>query len=68
LWFEASLGNSSRDPILKIPITRKGWWSGLSSKSAYLENVEFKPWCCQKKKKKEEEKGKGKDNECNLLN
>jgi hypothetical protein len=22
--------NSSVDPILKIPITKKGWWSGSS--------------------------------------
>jgi hypothetical protein len=35
-------GNSSRDPILKIPITKKGWQSGLSSS----------PSTAKKKKKK----------------
>jgi hypothetical protein len=45
--------NSSWDPVLKIPITNKGWWSGSSGKSAYLASV--RPWAqtpiLQKKKK-----------------
>jgi hypothetical protein len=37
--------NSLRDPILKKPITKKGWWNGSRI------GPEFKPQYCQKKKK-----------------
>jgi hypothetical protein len=33
-------GNSSRDPILKIPITKKGWQSDSSGKSI----ASMRPW------------------------
>jgi hypothetical protein len=39
--------NSSRDPILKNPIT-KNWASGM----AQGEGLEFKPQYCKKKRKK----------------
>jgi hypothetical protein len=38
--------NSSRDPILKDPSQKQGWWSGSS------EGSEFKPQYCKKKKKR----------------
>jgi hypothetical protein len=31
--------NSSQNPTMKKPITKKGWWSDSSSKSAYLASV-----------------------------
>jgi hypothetical protein len=31
--------NTSQDPISKIPSAKKGWWSGLSVKSACLASV-----------------------------
>jgi hypothetical protein len=45
---KATRANSSQDPILKMPITKKSWWSGLRCRS------EFKPQYSKKKKKKVE--------------
>jgi hypothetical protein len=60
LWFKASLGNSLRDPISKIPITKEGWWNGSRCR----------PWVqtpvLQKKKKKKKERKKEKE-KCNML-
>jgi hypothetical protein len=36
-----ALTNSSRDPILKMPNTKKGWRSGSSGKSALLVKMGF---------------------------
>jgi hypothetical protein len=36
--------NSLRDPILKKPFTKQGWWSGSRGR--------FKPWNSKKEKKK----------------
>jgi hypothetical protein len=48
IW--SSLANSSRDPISKIPITKKGWWSGSR----------WRPWVqtsvLKKKKKNRQQK------------
>jgi hypothetical protein len=45
LGSKSARANSSRDPILEKPITKKGWWSGSRC------SPEFKPQYCQKKKK-----------------
>jgi hypothetical protein len=52
---EAGQANSLQDPILKIHITKKGWWRAQS------EGPEFKPQYHKKKKKKKEKIGKKKE-------
>jgi hypothetical protein len=47
--------NSSPDPILKKPITNKGWWSGSRC------SPEFKPQCHHQKKKKNKKKKPNQD-------
>jgi hypothetical protein len=50
--FEIHPGNSSQDPISKIPSTKKDLQSGLSSRNASITNAgpEFNPQYCQKDK------------------
>jgi hypothetical protein len=46
--------NSSWDPIMKIPITKQGWWNGSSCRAPAKQGwgPEFTPQYSQKKKKK----------------
>jgi hypothetical protein len=53
--------NSSQGPILKIPNTRKGWWS--DSRSSKCQVLRSKPSCTKKKKKKKRKKMKAKATE-----
>jgi hypothetical protein len=46
--WQPARANSSEDPISKIPITKKGWWSEVAQGVV----PEFKPQYRKKKKKK----------------
>jgi hypothetical protein len=50
LCSKSTQANSLRDPILKNPITKKSWWSGLRG-----VGCEFKPQFHKKKKIRKKE-------------